>query len=155
MKNDRVIIVVIAVIAVVTAVWAVRLNGSYVILENKKIELEDKLSQALKDKDFIGAQLSDLEKKLNAQAEENNILAQQLEEAKNTIKEFQQEILRLTESRNKIENQLNSLMESKAGDERSAQAELINPPVPALPTTPTTIQETNSPAPENLMPLIQ
>ncbi|MCX5657518.1 MAG: hypothetical protein NTZ48_04760 [Candidatus Omnitrophica bacterium] len=155
MKNDRVLIIVIAVIAAVAVVWAVRLNGSYGILENKKIELEDKLSQAIKDKDFLGAQLSDLEKKLDAQAEENSILAQQLEGAKNTIEEFHQEILRLTESRDKIENQLNSLMESKVGDERPVQAEAINPPVPALPVTPQTVQETNSPVLENLMPLTQ
>jgi Tfp pilus assembly protein PilO len=155
MKNDRVLIIVMAVIAAVAVVWAVRLNGSYNTLENKKIELEDKLSQALKDKDFLRAQLSDLEKKLDARAQENNILAQQLEEAKNTIEEFQQEILRLTESKSKIENQLNSLMENKTGDERPVQAEVINPSVPALPTTPQTAQETNSPAPENLMPLTQ
>lgn len=155
MKNDRVLIIVMSVIIIVAVIWAVRLNSSYKVLENRKIELEDKLSQALKDKDFLNVQLRDLEKKLDAQAEENNILAQQLEEAKNSIEEFQQEILHLTESRNKIENQLNSLMGNKTGDENSTQTEVINPSATTLPATPQTAQEANSPAPENLMPLTQ
>jgi len=155
MKKERLLLIALAIVSVVVMIWAVQLNGSCQSLKNKKIEVENKLSQALKDKDFIRAQLDDLENKLEVETQGNRSLAEQLDQAKSTIEEFQKEIMSLTQAKQDLEKELSAFKEKKPEETVKSPEVIKMPEIPALPESPGPAQQESPAASETVMPLSQ
>jgi predicted nuclease with TOPRIM domain len=158
MKKENLLLIGLAVIAFSLGLWALRLNNGYNNLLRKKAELEDKLTQSIKDKDFLRTQLDDLEKRLEEETQGNRSLAEQLDEARETIRQLQDEVLRLTQEKQDIDNELRVLKEKEAKgmEEIASPVESVIPSTPALPETGGFIQQESPSIPEEgIIPISQ
>lgn len=143
MKKEQSIISVLGLVSVAAIIWAIQLNSTCNSLKDKKLELETKLTRVIKDKDFIRAQLDDLEKKLEEEKQGNRSLFEQLDQTRTTIEGLRNEIISLTQAKQEVEKELNALKEKRA-EEVVSPVEVVSPQAPTLPATPGPVQQESS-----------
>ncbi len=128
MKKEQLPLAILAFVSLAALFWAFRLNSTCQELKNKKIELENRLSQALKDKEFIRAQLDALQKKFDNEIEASRSLIEELDRARNTIEELQAQIVSLTKAKQEAEKEWEALKAEGAGAEEATNS--LQPVVP-------------------------
>ncbi|MCM8766226.1 MAG: hypothetical protein NC920_05265 [Candidatus Omnitrophica bacterium] len=149
MKKEQFQVLILGGLVLILLAWALQLNSSLKGLKKDKKEIEAKLIQVTKEKDFMQARLEELEKKLAEEKKASALLSEQLVLAKDTIQELQGKIMEIAHEKEVVEKELMEIKNKANAPQVTPEPELS---LPTPTSQPSASPEESYTLPEEIVP---